>query len=91
MGNKINTEKSGKTQMCSLTNYCKMNTQIKTQNRDFPGGPVVKTPCFHCREHGFNLRSGKFHMLHGAAKKKKTQNITLPHVPLADHNAFLSQ
>ena len=21
--------------------------------RDFPGGPVVKTLCFHCREHGF--------------------------------------
>ena len=20
----------------------------------FPGGPVVKTPCFQCREHGFN-------------------------------------
>ena len=29
---------------------------------DFPGGPLVKTPCFQCREHGFdpwlgNLRS----------------------------------
>ena len=21
---------------------------------DFPGSPVVKTPCFHCRGHGFN-------------------------------------
>ena len=21
---------------------------------DFPGCPVVKTPCFHCREHGFD-------------------------------------
>ena len=21
---------------------------------DFPGGPVVKTPCFHCRGHGFD-------------------------------------
>ena len=19
---------------------------------DFPGGPVVNAPCFHCREHG---------------------------------------
>ena len=25
---------------------------------DFPGGPVVKTPCFHCRGHGFNPWSG---------------------------------
>ena len=23
-------------------------------HRDFPGGPLVKTPCFHCRGHGFN-------------------------------------
>ena len=23
--------------------------------RDFPGGPVVKTPCFHCRGCGFIL------------------------------------
>ena len=22
--------------------------------RDFPGGPVVKTPGFHCRGHGFD-------------------------------------
>ena len=21
---------------------------------EFPGGPVVRTPCFHCRGHGFN-------------------------------------
>ena len=21
---------------------------------DFPGGPIVKTPCFHCRGCGFN-------------------------------------
>ena len=26
--------------------------------RDFPGGPVVKTPRFHCKGHGFNPRSG---------------------------------
>ena len=24
----------------------------------FPGCPVVKTPCFHCREHGFDPWSG---------------------------------
>ena len=32
--------------------------QIKTTMRDFPGGPVVKTPCFHCRGHEFNPWSG---------------------------------
>ena len=21
---------------------------------DFPGSPVIKTPCCHCRGHGFN-------------------------------------
>ena len=33
---------------------------------DFPGGPVVKTPCFHCRGHGFHPRKLKI-----LAKKKK--------------------
>ena len=26
--------------------------------REFPGGPVVKTPRFHCGEHGFDPWSG---------------------------------
>ena len=26
----------------------------KTQNRVFPGGPEVRTPCFHCRECEFD-------------------------------------
>ena len=25
----------------------------KLSSRDFPGGLVVKTPCIHCRVHGF--------------------------------------
>ena len=25
---------------------------------DFPSGPVVKTPCFQCKGHGFNPLSG---------------------------------
>ena len=25
---------------------------------DFPGGPGVRTPCFHCRRHRFDLWSG---------------------------------
>ena len=35
---------------------------------DFPGGPVVKTPRFQCRGHGFDPWSGKFCM---SLKKKK--------------------
>ena len=30
----------------------------KTQVRDFPDGPVVKTPHFHCRGRGFDPWSG---------------------------------
>ena len=32
---------------------------FENQFRHVPGGPVVKTPCFHCRGHGFNPWSGK--------------------------------
>ena len=38
---------------------------------DFLGGPVVKTPRFHCRGHRFDPWLRKFDMLHGATKKKK--------------------
>ena len=27
-------------------------------SRDFPGGPVIKTPRFHCRGHRFDPWSG---------------------------------
>ena len=30
----------------------------KKMLREFPGCPVVRTPSFHCREHGFNPWSG---------------------------------
>ena len=36
----------------------KQNEETKTTLWDFPGDPVVKNPCFHCREHGFNPWSG---------------------------------
>ena len=38
---------------------------------DFPGGPVVKTLCFHCRGRGFDPWLGKFRIPHRVAKKKK--------------------
>ena len=43
---------------------------------DFPGSPVVKTPCFHCRGLGFDpwpggaYRQGRSHMPGGTAKNK---------------------
>ena len=48
---------------------------IKINFRDFPGGPLVKTVCFHCRGYGFHLRP---HRLHGVTKKKKKINIEIP-------------
>ena len=36
---------------------------------DFPGGPVVKTSCFHCRGHMFDPCSGKFCMVCSVTKK----------------------
>ena len=44
-------------------NYTSIKT-LKNKNvfkkkcRDFPGGPVVGTPCFHCRGRGFKPWSG---------------------------------
>ena len=41
-------------------------------HEDCPGGPVVKTLHFQCREYGFNLWLGnRSHMLLGQKKKKK--------------------
>ena len=40
---------------------------------DFPGGPVVKIPCFQCRGHGFHSWSGNKipHTTTSQIKKKK--------------------
>ena len=36
-------------------------TKLKfTKHWDFPGGLVVKTPCFHCKGHRFNAWLGNF-------------------------------
>ena len=39
--------------------------------RNFPGGPVVKTLCFHHQGHKFDPRLGKFYMPHGADKTNR--------------------
>ena len=42
-----------------LTGNPAWNTFLKTLNyRDFPGGPMAKTPCSQCRGPGLNLWSG---------------------------------
>ena len=46
---------------------------MKHLNRDFPGGPVVNTPHFQCREHEYDPWSG----MHSAAKKLKTKPLKL--------------
>ena len=51
-----------------------------------PGGPMVKTPCFHCRGHGFDpqgnyypiCRSAKNkHPLHDSAAEVKGKEVML--------------
>ena len=42
-----------------------LNTSIKEDPQDFPDGPVVMTPSFHCRGHGFDPWLGKFHVPQG--------------------------
>ena len=38
---------------------------------DFPGSPMIKTPCFHCSELGFYPSRGT--MPHSKKKKKRIQ------------------
>ena len=48
-----------------------VNCTIKNLARNFHGNPVVKTPRFHCRGHGFDLWFGeeRSHMLHTVVKR----------------------
>ena len=43
----------------------------KEKDRDFPGGPVVKTPCFHCRGNGLDLWSGNKDPTHHRAQPNR--------------------
>ena len=41
--------------LCSEPSQDSYLTQVISPGpADFPNGPVVKTPCFHCKEHGFD-------------------------------------
>lgn len=67
-------------------------------NWDFPGGPVVKTPCFHCRGCRFNPRPGNQDAAcHKAWPKKKIKILfqllknATPHVKLQQVTAVTSK
>ena len=47
-----------------------------SMDRDFPGGPVIKTLSFHCRGHRFNPGRGtKIPTCCGVGKKKKPSGL----------------
>ena len=63
-----------------IISQCTVYTCIKSSHRrDFPGGPVVRTPRFHCRGSGFNPWSGELRSRKptGMAKKERNKIITL--------------
>ena len=46
--------------------------------REFPDGPVVSTPCFHCLEPGFNPWSGnKDPTSYSVQPKKKISHVSI--------------
>ena len=49
----------------------------KKINRDFPGGPVVKTLCFQCQGHGFDPWLGIPHAMQHGQKIKKINKATV--------------
>ena len=52
----------------------------KKLGKDFLSGLVVKTPCFHCRGHGFDPWPGKFHMPGSGQKRKKKTKTRKPKI-----------
>ena len=67
----------------SMSNFSfKTNDLISIQEvrkRDFPGGPVVKTPQFQCRGLRFHPWWGNYDSINHAAQspRKKTKNLFL--------------
>ena len=43
----------------------------KSVFREFPAGPMVRTPNFHCKRHGFDLQSEKIPQAIESKEKKK--------------------
>ena len=57
-----------------LSSYFKIS--IKSTLGDFPGGPVVSTPCFHCVTGRGTKILTTSHMAQSKKKKKKNQCIS---------------
>ena len=51
--------------------YDQKRSKLTDTKNKFEDCPVVKTPCFHCKGHGFHPWSKKFHAPQSAVKKKK--------------------
>ena len=57
----------------------KSSDKLRAYARDFPDGPVAKTPCSQCRGPGFNPWSGNYIPLattkssHAATKTQRSQ------------------
>ena len=79
--------------MCSITfGILSSSTRrwiqlITTFSRDSPGSLVVRTPCFHCKERGFDPWLGNYrsYMPSLAAKKKKKEQNQNPAFPRWRH------
>ena len=62
-----------------------VNKLAKNTSRDFPGGPVFKTPGVHCRRHRFDPWSGNeaptgFHLQKGFTREHYLIKISLRRV-----------
>ena len=36
---------------------------LQSLEQEFPGGPVIRTPCFHCQGHRLDPESGNYDAL----------------------------
>ena len=59
------------------------NLNFRQPFRDFPGGPVVKTPCSQCRDPGFDLWSGN-QIPHAVMKSPHGATKRFPHATTKD-------
>ena len=48
----------------------------RKKTREFPGGPVVRNPCFHCSRHSFSGCLGKTIPHAADAAKKNKEKLT---------------
>ena len=62
----LKSQKSNSVYLPRLLGPNFLSLAIKGDLQEFPGSPVVKTPCLHCKGHKFDL-----HMPCSVAKRKK--------------------